>query len=194
MADGTDTNADDTDADTRADADASTDTDSNSLLDQVDQMFDGDLPEFAVPVAAGVILVLVLGFGIYAAMGDSEPAATVEMDAADAPDDPVSPEERIAALEAQMEELQTQVACNAAADDLTTGYCSQFVRGSQGTDDPTVERCGNTRDQRSSRYFHSASEMGCDWTEKQEDAGTVTVNGDTVDCVAEGYISPECPA
>ncbi len=138
---------------------------------------DLEYPENAVFIAAAILLVIGLVLVYTTQTAEASPL-----------------QENVSALQEQVIELETTVACQTAAKELNTGYCSMYVRGGQGTDDPTVERCGNTRDMQSSQYANTAAEMGCGWTEQVEDAGTVTVNGETVDCVEEGYISPECPA
>ncbi len=182
--------ADDTDTDTDGGADANTGSPGTGM----DVELDLNLPEYALPVAVGVltVLVLVLGYNVYAtqqAVGaldsDEDPTDTSAGD---------SLQERLTSLEEQHTELQKQVACQQAADEVNDAYCRKYVRGSQGTDRPTTTRCGNTRDMQSRTYAHSASEMGCDWTEQLDDAGTVTVNGETIDCVADGYLEPTCPA
>lgn len=44
-------------------------------------------------------------------------------------------------------------------------------------------------------YERSASENNCDWTEHSPVDNTVTVDGDEIDCIEEGYVNgPSCPA
>lgn len=109
---------------------------------------------------------------------------------------------------------EVQEACQQKARQLQNGFCSQYVAthtvqdGSVQSVTSTSTKCNNAASNRKpvptdpssaedGTYFRdgqTASSAGCDWTAYTGISPTVTVQGQTYNCVTEGYLSATCPA
>lgn len=85
-------------------------------------------------------------------------------------------------------QAEVQQACQDRAQQVRNQYCSLYIDPSAGNP------CATAQETRDTDHTRTASQEGCSWDPYTPSLSpTVTVQGNTYNCVEEGYLRSTCP-